>query len=49
MQIRDVNANDIDDVLELNEASVPHVNSIVCHTLPPYECECCNPNAIRNL
>ena len=28
MQIRDVNADDIDDVLELNEASVPHVNSI---------------------
>ena len=28
MQIRDVTANDLDDVLALNEASVPHVNSL---------------------
>ncbi len=28
MQIRDVQASDIDDVLALNEASVPHVSSI---------------------
>ena len=28
MQIRDVTTDDIDDVLELNEASVPHVSSI---------------------
>ena len=28
MQISDVTANDLDDVLALNEASVPHVNSL---------------------
>ena len=28
MQIRDVTANDLDDVLALNEASVPHVNGL---------------------
>lgn len=33
MQVEDVSASDLDDVLALNEASVPHVNSLTAHEL----------------
>ena len=33
MQVEDVSASDLDDVLALNEASVPHVNSLTSRDL----------------
>ena len=33
MQVEDVSASDLDDVLALNEASVPHVNSLTLRDL----------------